>query len=62
MAGDDVLEEPVTTRRTTVQCPKFDSQNFELYLNKVEAWKVLGKVPKSEQGLELWYALTESPK
>ena len=63
MAGDEVpvvLEEPVTTRRTTVQCPKFDSQNFELYLNKVEAWKVLGKVPKSEQGLELWYALPDS--
>ena len=63
MAGDDDIQpaEPgVTTRRTTVQCPRFDTQNFELYLNKVEVWKVLGKAPKTEQGLELWYALPDS--
>ena len=61
MPGDGAAVPPeVTTRRTIAKCPKFDSQNFELYLNKVEAWKVLGKVPKSEQGLELWYALPES--
>ena len=55
MPGDSGTTMVLSRTRWTVPVPKFSSENFQLYLNKVQAWKVLSNVPKAEKGLELWY-------
>ena len=44
--------------RTRVPVPKF-GDNFESYMANVEVWKLLCGLPKSEQGIMLWYNLPD---
>ena len=44
--------------RTRVPVPKF-GESFESYMANVEVWKLLCGLPKTEQGIMLWYNLPD---
>ena len=44
--------------RTRVPVPKF-GESYESYIANVEVWRLLCGLPKTEQGIMLWYNLPD---
>ena len=59
MAGDEDerMRQVVQVSLTRVPVPQFKSDNFEGYIADIEVWQLLCGLPKSEQGIMLWYHL-----
>ena len=59
MAGDEdeTTRQVVQVSLTRVPVPQFESDNFESYIADIEVWQLLCGLPKSEQGIMLWYHL-----
>ena len=52
------VEQATRMDRTRVPVPKFGA-SYESYMANVEVWKLLCGLPKTEQGIMLWYNLPD---